>query len=117
MTRVEIILEHYLGCALWTNEELDNFSILDIEEESKEQAKKDIEAFLEKIKPLETEGEIECPEQIGHDFWLSRNGHGTGFFDRMEDVYQDQQDVLQEIAKTFPEVNIFLGNNGKVIIE
>jgi hypothetical protein len=117
MTRVEIILEHYLCCALWTNEELDNFSILDIEEESKEQAKKDIEAFLAKIKPLETGGAIGYPEQMGHDFWLSRNGHGAGFFDRMEDVYQDQQDVLQEIAETFPERNIFLGDSGKVIIE
>jgi len=26
------------------------------------------------------------PTQIGHDLWLTRNGHGTGFWDR-EDVY------------------------------
>lgn len=24
------------------------------------------------------------PEQLGHDLWLTRNGHGTGFWDRPE---------------------------------
>ena len=27
-------------------------------------------------------------EQAGHDFWLTRNGHGTGFWDR-KDFYKD----------------------------
>ena len=27
-------------------------------------------------------------EQAGHDFWLTRNGHGTGFWDR-NDCYKD----------------------------
>ena len=26
--------------------------------------------------------------QAGHDFWLTRNGHGTGFWDRPE-IYRD----------------------------
>lgn len=26
----------------------------------------------------------EHAEQAGHDFWLTRNGHGTGFWDRPE---------------------------------
>jgi hypothetical protein len=34
-------------------------------------------------------------EQLGHDLWLSRNGHGSGFFDR--DF--EHADLLQEIAR------------------
>ncbi len=36
-------------------------------------------------------------DQNGHDFWLSRNGHGAGFFDR---GYPDEVgDGLQEAAR------------------
>ncbi len=34
----------------------------------------------------------------GHDFYLSRNGHGAGFFDR-------GFDKLQEMARAYGEVN------------
>ena len=27
--------------------------------------------------------------QVGHDLWLTRNGHGTGFWDRDNSVYGD----------------------------
>lgn len=40
------------------------------------------------------------PEQSGHDFALSRNGHGAGFFDR---GLGDQGDRLQEAAKVYGE--------------
>ena len=39
--------------------------------------------------------------QAGHDFWLSRNGHGTGFFDR-EDIYgKNNSQWLQSKAEKF----------------
>lgn len=48
---------------------------------------------------------------VGHDFWLSRNGHGAGFFDRgNEDVW----DELQDAAKKFKEVDLYLGDDGKI---
>lgn len=51
---------------------------------------------------LACSGEIDLtqydPEQIGHDLWLTRNGHGTGFWDRV-DVYGDNARVLSLMAK------------------
>lgn len=41
--------------------------------------------------------------QAGHDFWLSQNGHGAGFFD--SDEFEDR-DALQDLAETFGEVYI-----------
>jgi len=29
----------------------------------------------------------EMIEQCGHDFWLTRQGHGTGFWDRPDNTY------------------------------
>lgn len=42
-------------------------------------------------------------EQNGHDFWLTRNGHGAGFWDR---GYADEiGDGLTAAAKKFGEKN------------
>lgn len=46
-------------------------------------------------------------EQAGHDFWLSRNGHGTGFWDRDSYYYKDCiRDWLQRRAETFGESDV-----------
>ena len=46
-------------------------------------------------------------EQAGHDFWLSRNGHGTGFWDRDSDYYTPHiRDWLQRKAEAFGEVDV-----------
>lgn len=44
-------------------------------------------------------------EQAGHDFWLTRNGHGTGFWDRPE-IYQCQySQFFTRIAEGYGEAN------------
>lgn len=43
--------------------------------------------------------------QVGHDFWLSRNGHGAGFFDGTEEEYQGVHSLtLKVIQKACREV-------------
>jgi len=45
--------------------------------------------------------------QAGHDFWLSRNGHGTGFFDR-EDIYgKNNSQWLQSKAEKFNQIEVY----------
>lgn len=48
-------------------------------------------------------------EQAGHDFWLSRNNHGTGFWDRNPEIYGGEYNVkrLQEWAESFGEYHPF----------
>ena len=43
------------------------------------------------------------PEQAGHDFWLTRNGHGAGFWDRG----LPNGDALTTIAAAFGECNVW----------
>lgn len=49
-------------------------------------------------------------EQNGQDFWLSRNGHGSGFFDR--DYYEAIKNALQEKAKNFGQTDLYRGKFG-----
>ena len=45
------------------------------------------------------------PTQLGHDLWLTRNGHGTGFWDRPE-IYGEQNALLfTRLAKAMGEHN------------
>ena len=41
------------------------------------------------------------------EFAYSRNGHGTGFFDSDDDYTQEQMDKLQDLARSFGEVNLY----------
>ena len=53
----------------------------DFSDELLKQADKDCEAFFHENKKLLRESGLH-PDQCGHDFWLTRNGHGAGFWDR-----------------------------------
>jgi len=45
-----------------------------------------------------------------HDFWLTRNGHGAGFWDGD----YENGDVLTALAKEFPEVHLYPGVDGLI---
>lgn len=74
------IVLHYLASALWTNE-MDEFSaVCDINEQSKADVTIHCQRFLKEASPLLTKEWTD--EQIGHDIWLTRGGHGAVFWDR-----------------------------------
>lgn len=50
-------------------------------------------------------------ELAGHDFWLTRNGHGVGFWDR---GLGELGIKLTEAAKSFGGVDLYLGDDGLV---
>ena len=52
-------------------------------------------------------------EHIAHDFWLTRNHHGAGFWDGDYGSYGDQ---LTAIAETFSEVDLYVGDDGLIYI-
>jgi len=45
--------------------------------------------------------------QAGHDFWLTRNGHGTGFWDRDKSVYGDHSARFTGLAKEYGETHAY----------
>lgn len=108
----------YTLCMLWADspegKEGEEWRISNVSEELALSIKQDCAKFyVENILPLDLpESTI---EQAGHDFWLTRQGHGAGFFDREDDVYgKGVQDHLQEKAKEYKEVDLYMGDDGKI---
>jgi len=50
-------------------------------------------------------------EKAGHDFWLTRNGHGAGFWDR---GIGETGDTLTKASTGFGEVDLYVGDDGKL---
>jgi hypothetical protein len=50
----------------------------------------------------------------GHDFWLTRNGHGCGFWDRNDCLPEDAAQRLTAAAEKCGEVDLYVGDNGKI---
>jgi len=111
--KTDIIKHHYIIAALWSSvddagEPLDNkYTAHEIAPESLEKMTDDCEAFFVKAGKLLETSELNC-EQIGHDFWLTRNGHGTGFWDR---GLGDVGNKLTTLSKEFGEVWLYVGDD------
>ena len=106
--------------ALWssvdmeTGEPLDeNFGSDDIAPETATQMRADLDDFIQAnsavISRVRTNHPSCTPGQVGHDFWLTRNGHGAGFWDR---GYGDDGDTLTEAAKVYGSVDLYVGDDG-----
>jgi hypothetical protein len=54
--------------------------------------------------------------RAGHDFWLTRNGHGAGYWDRSELDAGKLGDALTEIAKRYREAESYFGDDGRIHI-
>jgi hypothetical protein len=54
------------------------------------------------------------PEQAGHDFWLTRNRHGAGFWDR---GLGERGDRLTALAHPYGESTLYLDDEGRVHVE
>jgi len=107
---VHTILKNYLACALWTNE-MDSLSYEDFDDESKGYAVVVIHKFLKAALPFLTDEWTD--EQIGHDLWLTRGGHGAGFWDRG----LPNGDKLTEICKEIEFHGHVFEADGKVYID
>lgn len=111
----DVFIRSYLETALWSSTmmpEDDDVSDLsyfshgcDVDDCSLETvigAKRDCDGFRESNDvDLDATGD-DCGRN-GHNFWLSRNGHGAGFFDRCDDVGTR----LQDDARACGEVNLY----------
>lgn len=115
----------YLECALWAEccrgtathdgcrgEDCDT-ALEDIDAEvsadAVRQATEDVSGFLS----VATEDRPDVfdgmdPAQIGHDFYLTRNGYGAGFWDR---GLGEVGDYLTHWSKTFGSADFYVGSD------
>lgn len=133
--RLETFFAAYVECALWSShdestpdggEPMDNnYSTEDIAEETLEEMRKDCLDFLT-AHPEESDIPsflaVLSDEQLelaGHDFWLTRNGHGAGFWDGDWDDLEEfggesWGEKLTERSKPYGSVDLYVGDDGKI---
>lgn len=51
------------------------------------------------------------PGQVGHDFWLTRNGHGAGFWDR---GLGERGSWLTAQCKPYGEASLYIGDDERL---
>lgn len=113
MLNKQIALRAYIRCALWSStdgsgEPLDqSFDADDIAEATRDTMAQELDDFMvANATKLLTSGLNS--EQVGHDFWLTRNGHGAGFWDRgLGSLGQE----LSEAAKTHGSRDLYVGDD------
>lgn len=117
---IDKILQGYLETALWSSYD-DDFEPLDSGRDVSDCADTFTAEALDDIKGMlaycnETGIDLRGIDSwtFGMAFWLSRNGHGAGFFDRGCEPRWNQ---LQAAAKTFGERNLYVNEFGKVCQE
>jgi hypothetical protein len=115
----------YIEATLWSStdnaddsggEPLDkNYGVEDIAEESLAKMVADCRKFQDEQGHLFEESRApKTPDDVhaGHDFWLTRNGHGAGFWDG--DWREPAATRLTEASKSFGSCDLYVGDDGKV---
>lgn len=107
----------YLTAAIWSSTDdngdpLDEkYAIIDINPQTIDQMITDCDKFTAD-NAADLEGEN--MSLAGHDFWLTRNGHGAGFWDG--DWEKSKGERLTEASKKFGECDLYVGDDGKIYI-
>lgn len=106
----------YLVCALWSSvTEKDtpfdqDHDVDDFDEATVKEATEECEKFKRDAVHLIEEW---SDEELGHDLWLTRNGHGAGFWCRG----RSNGEELTKMAKDLGEAYCWERDDGKVGIE
>lgn len=106
--------QQYLETALWSSSDEDGepldrqFSVSDFAPEAIQQAEKDCLDFLS----TNDVGDLDESE-VGHNFWLTRNRHGAGFWDLGLGALGDR---LTKAAHVYGECDVYLGDDGKLYL-
>lgn len=103
----------YLTAAWWSSSDNDglpldeNYDINDFHPSTLKQMSDDCKAF----QAANAEDIAENPAQAGHDFWLTRNGHGSGFWDG---DWSGARDRLTRASQRFGSYDLIVGDDGMI---
>lgn len=115
---IESMLRGYIDCALWSADDeatgrgslaRRNFVRADLASSTEAVMRAECAAFLEEN--LRYLGH-QSFEQFGHDFWLTRNHHGAGFWDGSYPELDGES--LTHAAHAAGERDLYVGDDGQI---
>lgn len=119
---IDTFTRAYIECALWSTtdnsddsggEPLDaNYSVEDIAPDTLAEMVRDCVSFQSDNADLMEEMTLADDGRAGHDFWLTRNRHGAGFWDG--DWRKDIADRLTAYSYAAGSYDLYVGDDGKI---
>jgi len=119
---IDKFLQGYVMCALWSSTLGDDcgtpmdrdYGLQDLHESAFEVMVQDCADFCEGNASLLSLYSLALSwDHAGHDFWLTRNGHGAGFWDR---GLGELGDKLSDVARQCGESNLYIGDDQEIYI-
>jgi hypothetical protein len=117
----------YIVCALWSSNDESNDrggDPLDSNYDATDIAPETLATMVADCARFQAENAIDIDRAIafpsvsyydtsraGHDFWLTRNGHGAGFWDR---ELGEVGARLSDASKAFGSFDLYIGDDGKI---
>ena len=107
-------LQAYKTAMLWSESDddgnalIDSYDDADFSDELAEKIETDCKKFFDENYEIMVNANRDF-SQHGHDFVLTRNGHGAGFWDR---GYGKLGEMLTEACKPYGEMNLYIGDDG-----
>lgn len=115
----DAFLRGYLECALWASVDYDtekpmdeDHTVADLAPEALDACRADCRDFYDAN--LEDIGACRDDWQSGHDFWLTRNHHGAGFWDRGLGKVGER---LTKSSHVYGSANLYIGDDGRVYVQ
>ena len=104
----------YLECALWVDSEEGKEEIYTADNLAAEcYGKAGVDCFYFLDAATKRGINVGDYTMLGHDLWLTRNGHGSGFWDG--DWQENDGEILTELTgNMFKEVDLYVGDDGKI---
>jgi hypothetical protein len=120
--KLDKFTQGYLVAALWssvrddndapTDAITDNQAIIDISEPLLKSSIADCAKFQqENAADIELALDYRPLDHLGHDFWLTRAGHGAGFWDRGMGEIGDR---LTKACEAYKPIDLFVNAQGEV---
>lgn len=115
----------YVACALWSSHEYDEngesgdaldalYSIDDLSDAARQTMETECLDFIELCQGEGLDPFPQGKNQSGHDFWLTRNGHGAGYWDRGLEKLGDK---LTEWAKSMGSSDLYVSDAGEIEVQ
>lgn len=120
--------EAYIECALWSTNDEDgtplNACDYAISDETRARMSEDCAKFVQQVRVVldaveKTGVHGDTYAMAGHDFWLTRNHHGAGFWDgdwdmNVSEASGETAKVLTNAAHAFGEYDLYVGDDGVI---
>lgn len=120
MAELDSAVKAYLECALWSSVDIETGEPFDYVHTTDDVADATVMAAIATIAQFYADNRNDIrtagitPDALGHDVWLTRNGHGAGFWDR---GYGEPGRRLTYAAHLLGECDVVTDDNGQLVIE